>query len=446
MRTGLRRSDVLFRTLGEAARAHHRRPPGARAHHRPPGPRLGRARRGGGRARASRSSTRSSCGATGVAPRLAAYAAGGAARSRRRAPARALTRRSPLPSPKTEITEIVTGAGHRRRAHGRGGPRRREAVGQRRRRRCGTRLIGAHAAGQHRQEFAAAWANGQAFLTRRRGPARATAVARGVEGPHPGARRRGGAGRPPRRPRVADQLQVPVQGARQRRAVAPLRARPGRRPVRPGRRRLVRGGRARRLPGAVRARSAASSAPARRCRPHAADLTPGAPRRAPRLPRRRLVTRRAGRLPRPRARGGQGVGRPLAPHPRQAHRGRGGPVAAAPHRQRALLRARRPARPLAPAPGDDPVGLAPGLRAQAHGRVGRRRRPAPGPLAGHRPRAGQPARSTPSTVTSRSAGATAASASPPRPRPTSTPPTTECPATSRWPSPLGHVRSAGARR
>ena len=32
--------------------------------------------------------------------------------------------------------------------------------------------------------------------------------------------------------------------------------------------------------------------------PHAADLTPGAPRRAARLPRRRLVTRRPGRLPR----------------------------------------------------------------------------------------------------------------------------------------------------
>ena len=117
MRTGLRRSDVLFRTLGEAVRAHHRRPPGARAHHRPPGARLGGAGRRSRPPAASPSSTRSSSGATGVAARLAAYAAGGQRRPRRRAAARALTRRSPLPSAKTEITEIVTGAGHRRRGH-----------------------------------------------------------------------------------------------------------------------------------------------------------------------------------------------------------------------------------------------------------------------------------------------------------------------------------------
>ena len=58
-------------------RAHHRRPPRARAHHRPPGPRLGGAR---GRARprvASRWSTRSSWAPRASPARLAAYAAGG---------------------------------------------------------------------------------------------------------------------------------------------------------------------------------------------------------------------------------------------------------------------------------------------------------------------------------------------------------------------------------
>ncbi len=72
-----------------------------------------------------------------------------------------------MPSPKTEITEIVTGAaitgattvelGLAQRSVANVSP----VVWE--------RLVAAHDAGRHRQEFAAAWANGQAFLTAQQG-------------------------------------------------------------------------------------------------------------------------------------------------------------------------------------------------------------------------------------------------------------------------------------
>ena len=58
-------------------RAHHRRPPGARAHHRPPGPRLGRRSPRWPPPAGVTLVDALELGATGVAPRLAAYAAGG---------------------------------------------------------------------------------------------------------------------------------------------------------------------------------------------------------------------------------------------------------------------------------------------------------------------------------------------------------------------------------
>ena len=205
-------------------------------------------------------------GATGVAPAAGGLRGGRAARSGRRAPPRALT----VPAA-VAVAEDRDHRDRHRRWPSRAPPTLEAGLTPRPVANVARRGVGApgrraRAPGEHRQEFAAAWANGQAFLARRAGPARASAVAGRVEGPHAGARRRGGAGRPPRRPRVADQLQVPVQGARQRRAGAALRARTGRRTIRPRGGRLVRGGRTRRLPGAVRARSAASSAPVRRCR------------------------------------------------------------------------------------------------------------------------------------------------------------------------------------
>ena len=276
----------------------------------------------------------------------------------------------------------------------------------------------------------AAWANGQAFLHADRGPARA--AARGWS-----------SGRaPPRRPATrwcrptsasttcGCQLQVPVEGARQRRAqpASSTAAWPA------GPARTAGDWYAEVAPDAYqalfalvrrRARHPCVAAAARR-RPHARRTAPSC---AP-TSTRGWSRRRAGRLPR---RWPSTVGKASADRWRRALAKRTEAeavlwrllrIGSAPY---FVLGAQRDR--IAAAAGDDAVGLAPGLRAQAHGRVGRRRRPAPGPLAGDRPRDRPPARSTPSTATSRSAGATAASASRPRPRPTSTPPTTGSPAT-----------------
>ena len=149
--------------------------------------------------------------------------------------------------------------------------------------------------------------------------------------------------------------------------------------------RLVRGGGARRLPGAVRAGARSSSARARRCR-----RTPPTSRPAHRAELRAYLD--AGWSPEAQAAyrtlavgGRQGVGRPLegrrspsGPRPRRCC----GACCASAARPYFVLGAQRDRTPAAP--GDDAVGLAPGLRAQAHRRVGRRRRPAPGPLAGRR--------------------------------------------------------------
>ena len=315
---------------------------------------------------------------------------GGLRRRRRhdaggRAAPRSLSR--PVPSAKTEITEIVTGLAIT------GAPTLGEALAarcgrQRRRRRCGRGWSSWSRPGQHRQEFARRLGQRPGVPPRGRGPARPAAAAGRVEGPHPRAGRRGGAGRPPRRPRVAGQLQVPVEGARQRRAEPPVRPRPGRR-ARAARRAT---GTPRWRPTRTRRSTrpcGSSSAPGRRCPPHAATSRPRtAPSCAPTStpagrPRRRPPT---GALA---VDGGQGVGRPLAARTlakrtdAEAVLWRLLRIGSAP-----VLRARRPARPHAAPPGDDPVGLAAGLRAEAHRRVGRRRRPAPGAVAGPGPRAG----------------------------------------------------------
>ena len=223
------RAAAVRRAVPHARRgggAHHRRPPGARcspptsrrrgrrplgavahargvaAGRRPRARRLGRARPPGGLRRRRRH------------------------RTGRRAAPRSLT--PPVPSAKTEITEIVTGLAIT------GAPTLETALAAQVRSPtwatpCGRAWSSWSEAGQHRQEFAAAWANGQAFLHADQGLRGRPPAARRVEGPHPGAGRRGGAGRPPRRPRVAGELQVPVEGARQRRADPAVRPRPGRR-------------------------------------------------------------------------------------------------------------------------------------------------------------------------------------------------------------------------
>ena len=178
--------------------------------------------------------------------------------------------------------------------------------------------------------------------------------------------------------------------------------------------------------------------------PHAADLTPGPPSRAAGLPRRRLVRRRAAGLPRrSRWRVGRGVRRPLAARARQAGRRRGGALAAAADRQRAVLRARR-----ASATGTLRLRvMTPWDWRQAYEL---KRIDVWGDDAGQpqvrwqaivRDRA--TGEEQPSTATSRCAGATAASASRPRPRPTSTPPTTASPATSPWREPPRSVDAHG---
>ena len=96
-----------------------------------------------------------------------------------------------MPSAKTEITEIVTGAaiaGAATVEHALAEPRVANVASE-----VWDRLRDAHARGQHRQEFAAAWANGQAFLAADQGLRGPTAVAGRVEGTDPGSRRRGGA-------------------------------------------------------------------------------------------------------------------------------------------------------------------------------------------------------------------------------------------------------------
>jgi hypothetical protein len=72
-----------------------------------------------------------------------------------------------LPSPKTEITEIVTGAAITGAATIEAGLAARHVANVAPE--VWGRLAEAHAAGQHRQEFAAAWANGRAFLAAEQG-------------------------------------------------------------------------------------------------------------------------------------------------------------------------------------------------------------------------------------------------------------------------------------
>ncbi len=169
-----------------------------------------------------------------------------------------------MPSAKTEITEIVTGLAIT------GAPTIEAALAERAVANVGPevwdRLDGLHRAGGHRVEFAAAWANGQAFL----------------------AAEEGLRGRPPR----VVEWKGPTQAPGDEVVPADLRvdhvwlvsckyltkvlanSAPARLfdrglaggPIAHGRR-LVRRGRARRLPGALRAWSAPSSARARRSRP-----------------------------------------------------------------------------------------------------------------------------------------------------------------------------------
>ena len=388
VRTGLRRSDVLFRTLGEAAvltTAGHRvlvlttdLPARGSAALAAVG--AGPWRHARRRARARRHRGRPPPG--GLRGRRAA-------RTRRRAPPRArdgargrrCRRRRPR-SPRSSPASAIAGVADLERG----------ARGARRSPTCADevweRLRAAPRGGRAPPGVRRGVGQRPGVPRRRAGPARPSAGAGRVEGPHPGARRRGGARRPPRRPRVADLLQVPLEGAGQRRAGAgsSSAAWPAARPA--GRGRLVRGGRARRLPGAVRPRPQGARHPgvaaAARRRPHA---QPTAPSCAPTSTRAGRPTRRP---PTARSPSRSARRRPTAGAASLAKRSEAEAVlwrllriGSAPYfvlgaqRDRSLrLRVMTP------------VGLAPGLRAQAHGRVGRRRRPAPGPLAGPRPRPG----------------------------------------------------------
>ena len=122
------------------------------------------------------------------------------------------------------------------------------------------RLDALWAAGEHRADFEHGFANGRAFLAAPDALERPTAPHRRVDRPPPGAGRRGRARRPPGRPRLPGELQVPLEGAAQ---LEP--ATPGRRAALPraarGAGRLVPLGRAGRAPRALRRLPLAPSAP-----------------------------------------------------------------------------------------------------------------------------------------------------------------------------------------
>ena len=245
---------------------------------------------------------------------------------------------------KTTITEVVTGLGMcgsddvERRARA---PARRAA--QRRRRRLRARSAPRGTNGAHRDLFVGVVDERAGVPRARDGAARPAPARRRVEGRAPLGRRRGRAGRPPRRPRVPRQLQVPLAHRRERVAAAPLRpAAQGR--ARPAqRRRLVRRGRAGRARGALR----------RGARPRLEPTLPpdvdrarrrAAPRRSPtRSTRQRVAGRRrrelrgAGRARR------RGVGAPLARRDRRRRRSRccGGCCASAARRTSCSARRRR---------------------------------------------------------------------------------------------------------
>ena len=182
--------------------------------------------------------------------------------------------------------------------------------------------------------------NGQAFLARARRAARPAAARRRVEGPAPVGRRRSRARRSPRRPRVPRQLQVPLAHRRERVARAPLRPAAQRRARATQRRQLVPRDRAatstprstRRsatrstiaLPADVDRRSTPSNAARSRTRSNAAARGRATATRCYAALVERVATESARRW-------------------RAAidYEGRVDAVAAAPHRERALLRARR---------------------------------------------------------------------------------------------------------
>ena len=440
------RAAAVRRPVPHARRgvgAHHRRPPRAGAHHRPPAARLGRRWPRCAPPAASRSSTRSSSARPASPARLAVYAAGGVDEPGRRPPPRRLSRAGALRQDRDHRDRHRAGD-HRRARRSR---RRCAERGGRQRRRRGV--------GPARSSCTAP--AGTARSSRRPGPTarRSSPPTRGcAAGPRGSSSGRA----PPRRPATrwcrptCASTTCGWSAASTYRRCSPTPRRPGCStaawPAAPRRTAgdwYARGG-ARRVPGAVRAWSAPSSARGRRSR-----RTPPTSRPAHRAELRAYLDAgwsaeaqaayaRAGR------RGEPGVGRPLeggarpsGPRPRRCCGGCCGSAArrtscSAPQRDRSLRLRVMTA-----------VGLAPGLRAEAHRRVGRRRRPAPGALAGPGPRPGRGRGRAPSTATSRCAGATAASASPRRPRCTSTPPTTGCRGTSPSPDP-GHDRTLAAWR
>ena len=428
MRTGFRRSDVLFRTLGEASVL-------TTAGHRVLVLTTDLPARGSA-ALAAVAAARGvtlvdalELGATGVGAPAGGLRGGRPARTRRRAPARPLTARGRrLPSPKTEITEIVTGAAIAGAADRRRGvwpsARRRQRGG----RRCGSACRTPTRGGQHRQEFAAAWANGQAFL----------AAEQGLRGRPPSLVEWKGPTQAPGDEVVPADLRVDhvwlisckyLSKVLANAAPSRLfeRAWPAGRPPEPP---ATGTPRSRPTPTRRCSRScAASSAPARRCR-----RTPPTSR-----PRHRAELRAyldAGWSP-----DAQAAYRALAVEVGKVSADRWRRTLAKRTEAEAVLwrllrigsapyfvlgaQRDRSLRLRVMTPWDwrqayelkrmdvwgDDAGQ-PQVRWQAIVRE-----------------QGHAARSTPSTVTSRSAGATAASASPPRPRPTSTPPTTESPAT-----------------
>ena len=184
VRNGLRRSDVLFRTLGEASvltAAGHRvlvlttdLPPNRSA----PLTALAEAR---GRSLVDASSWVRPVWPPGCrcTPPVACTrrSASCSPASDPGSPCRPPRPRSPRSSPAARSP-----ARRRSRQHSRKGSLPRWAPP------CGPACRSLHVEGQHRQEFAAAWANGKRLPRGRRGAAGHRAEARRVEGPHAGAR------------------------------------------------------------------------------------------------------------------------------------------------------------------------------------------------------------------------------------------------------------------
>ena len=204
---------------------HHRRPPGPGDHERPARPRLVGA--AGARAAARRGDVielarcDSRAGAAGATERLAQYAGAPPARS---------ASCSRAGSPGRAVRQDRDHRDHHRARHHRCRDARgcaRRPIGRERRRRSLDQAGGPRSGRDSiRQEFLAAWANGQAFLHAADGLRGRPPRLVEWKGPTQAPGRRGGARRPAGRSRVAGQLQVPVQGARQRGAQPPVRPGP----------------------------------------------------------------------------------------------------------------------------------------------------------------------------------------------------------------------------